>query len=195
MAAMEKVEAAEITRRWISSMVIGLNLCPFAKRVFDADTIRYVVSDVTQSARLLADLGAELEHLVAARVESAETTLLIHPNTLNDFLDFNDFLGVAEELVRDMSLEGVIQIVGFHPDFQFAGTDRAAAENYTNRSPYPMLHLLREQSVSDVAENPDELMEIPLRNIKTLNDLGAEKILERMKEAGAVAPLPYSKLH
>jgi len=178
-AALQSMDASSVidaTRRWISSIVIGLNLCPFAQRVFDADRIRFVVTDVADEIGLLADLARELEALVAAPVSAVETTLLIHPRALGDFLDYNDFLGAADESLANLGLQGTIQIASFHPNYQFAGTDADAVENYTNRSPYPMLHLLREQSISAVAEDPKALREIPRRNVETLKNLGIAKI-------------------
>lgn len=178
---MDKQAVIDGTCRWISSMVIGLNLCPFAERVFKADKIRYVVSDAREEATLLKDLADELEALASSPVSRVATTLLIHPHALRNFLDYNHFLGDGEGLVRDLGLRGTIQIAGFHPDYQFAGTDPGAVENYTNRSPYPMLHLLREQSMSDVASDPNALLEIPRRNVETLRGLGREEILEKLK--------------
>jgi hypothetical protein len=169
------------TRRWIDSMVVGLNLCPFARRVFKADLVRYVVSDARDETALLEDLAGELEALASSPRSVAETTLLIHPAALRSFLDYNDFLGPAERLVGRLGLRGTIQIASFHPDYQFAGAGPDAVENYTNRSPHPMLHLLREESVTEVASDPDELAEIPRRNAETLSRLGRERILERLR--------------
>jgi uncharacterized protein len=174
---MDKQAVIDVTRRWIASVVIGLNLCPFARRVFEGDRVRYAVSDAADEQTLLNDLAGELRALDAAPAAGVETTLLIHPHALADFLDYNDFLGDAEQLIADLGLEGTVQVASFHPDYQFAGTDRDAAENYTNRSPYPMLHLLREDSVSRAAEGPDDLLAIPERNVETLRALGREKIL------------------
>src|SRR5258708_27475816 len=139
---MDTPSVIDATRRWISSIVIGLNLCPFAQRVFDADRIRYVVSDAADESRLLADLTRELAGLVAAPISAVETTLLIHPHALGDFLDYNDFLGAADELLANLGMQGTIQIASFHPEYRFAGTEADAVENYTNRSPYPIVHLL-----------------------------------------------------
>lgn len=164
-------------------MVIGLNLCPFAGRVFGADKIRYVVSDARDTTGLLKDLAEELAALASSSRWVVETSLLIHPHVLGNFLDYNEFLGLGDRLLGDLGLRGTIQIASFHPDYQFAGTDPGAAENYTNRSPYPMLHLLREESISEVASDPNELAAIPRRNIETLRHLGREKILERLKAA------------
>jgi uncharacterized protein len=181
---MDKQTVIDGTCRWISSMVIGLNLCPFAERVFKADKIRYVVTVAQEETTLLKDLTDELKALASSPISSVETTLLIHPYALENFLDYNDFLGAGEGLVRDLGLKGTIQIAGFHPHYQFAGTDVDAVENYTNRSPYPMLHLLREQSISHVQGDPSGLLEIPRRNIETLRGLGRAKILEKLKAIG-----------
>ena len=166
------------TRRWIANVVIGLNLCPFARRVFEAGAIRYVVSKAADDRALLADLTAELRTLVSTPIETVETTLLIHPNALGDFLDDNDFLGDADECVADLGLEGVVQIASFHPSYRFAESRADDVENYTNRSPYPMLHLLREASVSAVSGDAEEMAKIPLRNVETLRRLGVERLLE-----------------
>jgi hypothetical protein len=181
---MNQQHVAETTKRWIADVVIGLNLCPFAQRVFKADTIRYAVSEAKDESALLNDLADELKFLVATDIARVETTVLIHPHTLNNFLDYNDFLSAAEQQIEDLRLQGIIQIASFHPDYQFADTAKDAVENYTNRSPYPMLHLLREESVSAVAHNPGELLEIPQGNIETLRRLGREQILQMLKDLG-----------
>ena len=167
----------DATRRWVSDVVIGLNLCPFARRPFAADLIRYVVTPAATEEALLEALAAELTTLVAAPRSVVETTLLIHPNALADFLDYNDFLATADALLSDLGFKGVIQIASFHPRYRFAGTKPDAVENYTNRSPYPMLHLLREESVSEVNRDPDALADIPARNVETLQALGRTRVL------------------
>jgi uncharacterized protein len=170
--AAESVVAA--TRRWLEAAVIGLNLCPFARAVHIRNQIRYTVSAATAPEALLADLIAELQALVAAPPEQIETTLLIHPDVLTDFLDYNYFLGVAEATVADLGLEGVIQIASFHPRYQFAGTAEDDIENYTNRSPYPLLHLLREASVERAVAAFPDAAEIYEKNIETMRALGIE---------------------
>jgi uncharacterized protein len=180
---MDHVTVIDGTRRWIASMVIGLNLCPFAKRAFDGGKIRYVVTDAADHSHLLDELARELDTLHSEPMASVETTLLIHPCFPTDFLDYNDFLGATEQLLADLGLEGTIQIASFHPAYQFAGTDADAVENYTNRSPYPMLHLLREASISAVAASPRELLDIPRRNIDVLRKLGRDTILEKLRAA------------
>ena len=178
---MEDQTVIDHTRRWISTMVIGLNLCPFARRVFEAETIRYVVCKAKDESALLADLCREMESLASTPIEAVETTLVIHPHVLGDFLDYNDFLDIAEGRLADLGFEGVLQIASFHPAYRFADVGADAVENYTNRSPYPMLHLLREESVSAVSGDADALLEIPQRNVETLRALGRKKILAMRK--------------
>ncbi len=173
-------KAVAETQRWISSMVIGLNLCPFAKRVFDGGKIHYRVSSSETAEALLEDLASELKTLTSTSIEVIETSILIHPLALTDFFSFNDFLKRANRLIDEQALRGVIQLAHFHPDYQFAEHDSNAVENYTNRSPYPMLHLLREESITRVAWAPKDLSEIPARNIETLKTLGLAKILKKL---------------
>jgi len=178
---MDKSVILEATRAWIASFVVGLNLCPFARRVMDEGRIRYKVSEAIGEEALLEDLARELQALGDASNSDVETTLLIHPQVLGDFLGFNDFLGVADQLIEDLGLRGVVQLASFHPNYQFEGTLPDDVENYTNRSPYPMLHLLLEKSITSVAGNPEELLEIPRRNIETLKRLGIEQVLKRLE--------------
>lgn len=179
---MRELQPIEVTRRWVSAVVIGLNLCPFARRVFDAGLIRYVVTAAADEADLIDALAVEVLALAEVPRSEVETTLLIHPHVLADFLDYNDFLSVADRVVRELGLRGTIQIASFHPEYQFAGTSPDAVENYTNRSPFPMLHLLREQSVTEVATDPDRLLDISRRNVETLRSLGRDEMLQRLRE-------------
>ena len=172
---MDETEIIEATRNWIATIVIGLDLCPFARRVFVDERIRYAVSAATDSESLRAELAAELRSLAAVPIDAVETAILIHPRTLTDFGDYCDFLAEADRLIKSLGLRGVIQIAGFHPDYRFADSAADAVENYTNRSPYPMLHLLREESVSKLSASSEELAEIPKRNIATLRGLGLEE--------------------
>ncbi|MBW8878091.1 MAG: DUF1415 domain-containing protein [Acidobacteria bacterium] len=167
-------EIIAITRQWLEKAVIGLNLCPFAKAVYIKDQIRYVVSEAESPEALLTELAVELQALVAADPAAIDTTLLIHPQALTDFLDYNDFLGVADAAVADLGLEGVLQIASFHPQYQFAGTATDDVENYTNRSPYPMLHLLREASVERAVAAFPDAAQIYEKNMATLRLLGHE---------------------
>jgi len=164
------------SRLWIERIVIGLNLCPFAGRVFRDDTIRFTISDAASAEGLLDDLSGELRRLIAEPIESIETAILIHPHVLQDFLDYNDFLARADERLAELALVGVVQIASFHPQYRFAGTKPDSIENFTNRSPYPMLHLLREESISKVADDPEFLAGIPTRNIAALRKLGMRKL-------------------
>lgn len=162
------------TRRWIERAVIGLNLCPFAKAVVARDQIRYVLSDATTPAALLETLGEELVLLRDTPATGIDTTLVVHPRVLADFLDYNDFLDQAEALVAELDLEGVLQVASFHPGYRFAGSAPDDIENFTNRSPHPTLRLLREDSVSRaVAAYPDPEA-ITERNAKTLQALGVD---------------------
>lgn len=171
---MNDEQVISVTRNWLEKAVIGLNLCPFARAVYAGDRIRYVVSDVTSVEGLLEALAAELEMLAEADESRLETTLLIHPQVLGDFLDYNDFLEMADQLVEELDLDGVLQVASFHPQYQFAGTEADDVGNCTNRSPYPTLHLLRESSVERaVAAHPDT-EQIYRDNIKTLRQLGRE---------------------
>lgn len=169
------------TQRWIESMVIGLNLCPFARKVFEQNTIHYVVSEARDAQTLLTELAHEMRTLAEMPSNERETTFLIHPRVLDEFFVYNDFLTIADHLLVDLDLEGVLQIASFHPEYQFAETPGDGVENYSNRSPYPMLHLLREESISAVAGDPEALLEIPPRNQRTLRELGLEKVLERLR--------------
>jgi hypothetical protein len=164
----------DATRSWLIQAVIGLNLCPFAKGVHVKDQIRYVVSQATTPEALQAELLAELKHLDEADPELLDTTLLIHPLVLQDFLDFNDFLDVVDQTVAEADLEGVLQVASFHPQYQFGGTGVDDIENYTNRSPYPVLHLLREDSIARAVAAFPEAEDIYERNMSTLRGLGIE---------------------
>ena len=162
------------TRAWVERAVIGLNLCPFAKAVHAKDRIRYAVSDARTPEELRDDLARELGRLVGAVPEAVETTLLIHPNVLTEFGQYNDFLDVADATVKAAGLAGVIQVASFHPAYQFADTTPDDVTNFTNRSPYPMLHLLREASIDlAVATGPEARM-IYQNNIETLRRLGVD---------------------
>jgi hypothetical protein len=160
------------TRSWLERAVIGLNLCPFAKAVHVKQQIRYVVSDATDEEGLLADLLFELQALADSDPEQIETTLLIHPYVLNDFLDYNDFLEVADAAVSELDLDGELQVASFHPDYQFADSHPSDIENFSNRAPYPTLHLLREESVAKAVAAFPDAAQIFDRNIETLRQLG-----------------------
>jgi hypothetical protein len=165
---------AEATRDWLETVVIGLDLCPFAKREHVNNRVRFAVTDATSELHLLQALESELQLLFGD--ELIETTLLIHPDVLGDFAAYNQFLDLADGLLAQMNLEGVFQIASFHPDYQFAGTSPGDAENYTNRSPYPTLHILREASLARAIDATPDISEVPTRNIKKMNSLSAEQL-------------------
>ena len=152
--------------------MIGLNLCPFAENPYRGNRVRFCVSEQRTAAGLLEELRSQLTQLDASKPELWETTLLIHPWVLTDFIEYNDFLGICDQVVAELDLEGVLQVASFHPQYQFAGTQPDDIENFTNRSPYPMLHLLREASVERAIEAVGDTEEIFRRNIRTLRSLG-----------------------
>lgn len=160
------------TRHWLEKAVIGLNLCPFAKAVYVKNQIRLVVSKARHADDLLEELDRELDLLVATPASEIDTTLLITPTLFDDFLDFNDFLEIAEDVVDEHELEGVVQLASFHPKFQFDGTEPDDISNYTNRAPFAILHLLREESVDRAVEAFPQADAIFETNIATLEKLG-----------------------
>lgn len=162
------------TRRWLERAVIGLNLCPFAKAVHVKGQIHYAVSAAHDSDALLADLVAELQALVSVSAEVRDTTLLMAPHCLGDFFDFNQFLAQADSALLALDLEGDIQIASFHPQYRFAGTSAHDISNYTNRAPYPTLHLLREASIDRAVESFPDPEAIFGRNMAVMNELGHE---------------------
>ncbi|MCK0162854.1 DUF1415 domain-containing protein [Marinobacter sp. S6332] len=171
---MNEGTVIQATRKWVEDVVVGYNLCPFAKRELVRDRVRFVVSDADNEESLFQSLQIELLRLDDE--PEIETTLLIHPQVLQDFPDYNEFLGAADGLLTYLDMEGIYQIASFHPDYQFADTAPDAAENYTNRSPFPMLHLLREASLESAIDNHPDVDGIPPRNIELMNKLGAEKM-------------------
>jgi len=156
-----------------------MNLCPFAKRELVNNRIRFAITEAATEEQLLTALRTELELL--ENDAAVETTLLIHANVLQDFSDYNQFLDAADALLVEMQLEGVYQVASFHPDYQFDGTDPADAENYTNRSPYPLLHVLREQSLERAIADYPDVSKIPTQNIALLNSLGGERLRELLR--------------
>ena len=162
------------TRHWVDTFVIGLNLCPFARREVDRNRLRILVSEADSALALASVLEQELDAI--RDDEAIGTTLIVHPNALADFGAYLDFLEVADQLLVETELEGDIQIASFHPDYQFAGTGPGDLSNYTNRSPYPMLHLIREADVEQAALRHPDVEGIPERNIALMNELGLEKL-------------------
>lgn len=177
------------TRAWVTHAVIGLNLCPFAKAVESKGLVRYVASDASDAAGVLAALRVELQALVAAPATQVETTVLVLPNALADFLEFNDLVGRADRLLRKLGLEGEIQLATFHPRYQFAGTTADDITNATNRAPWPSLHLLRESSIDRAVAAMPEAEAIYENNLATLKRLGPEGWQAVL--AACVADMPF----
>ena len=173
MSATDEARAVARTRAWVEQAVVGLNMCPFAKAPMAKGQIRYVLC-ATDDPRVLLDLLCdEMRTLAAADPARVETTLLVHPNVLEDFDDYNDFLGAADAALADLGFEGVLQIASFHPDYRFDGSAADDIGNATNRSPHPTLHLLREASVDRAVQAIPEAQRIVENNARTLEALGA----------------------
>lgn len=178
--AREPAALAE-TRHWLQHAVIGLNLCPFAKAVVAKQQVRMVLSDASTPEALLEQLGEELLLLRDTPAAEIDTTLLVHPDVLQDFLDYNDFLETADALVVSLGLEGELQVASFHPDYQFADSAPDDVENCTNRSPYPTLHLLREDSIERAVmayPDPDVIVARNIDTLRTLGHAGWQRILD-----------------
>jgi hypothetical protein len=165
-------EIVAATRCWLERAVIGLNLCPFAKAVFNKRQIRYAVTAACSADELLAELAQELATLAELDPDEIETTLLIHPLAMSGFNDYRFFLAEADALVKNLDLDGVIQIAGLHPGYEFAGSATDDIDNYTNRAPYPTLHLLREAGVDRAVAAFPDAADIYERNIATMRRLG-----------------------
>jgi len=161
--------------QWLDKVVIGLNLCPFAFKPYKNQQIRFSISQSTSESDLLEDLQSELNLLAESKADNIETTLLIVPNMLQDFYDYNDFLEYVDALILDNEWEGIFQVATFHPNYQFGGTEPGDAENLTNRAPYPILHLLREQSLEKAIEHYPNPELIPEHNIETVTNLTQEQ--------------------
>ncbi len=177
---LNRKKTIDSVRQWVETVVIGLNLCPFAKEELINNRIKFVVTDAATEEQLLVELQTELELL--DNDGAIETTLLIHPKVLLDFYDYNQFLDDADRLLIETGLEGVFQIASFHPDYQFGGTEPGDAENFTNRSPYPLLHLLREASLERAIASYSDPEDIPKRNIALMNKMGT-KTLEALLQS------------
>jgi hypothetical protein len=162
------------TNAWVEQVVIGLNLCPFAKPVHTKGQIDYFLSHARDETTLAADLRLAMQRLIASTPDSMDTCLLIHPWVLSDFFDYNNFLNIADEILDELELIGVLQIASFHPHYQFAGTTEDDVTNCTNRSPFPMLHLLREESLDKATAALPDANVIVDRNLNTMITLGHE---------------------
>jgi hypothetical protein len=167
-----KGNALQETRHWLQRIVIGLNLCPFAKKDYDEDRVRLVRSKEEGVEARLLELLAECQRL--DEDSTVGTTLLVYPTLLGPFEDYLDWLAMAEELLRMEGYEGVYQLASFHPQYRFEGSEAEDPANYTNRSPYPMLHLLREEELTRVLQRHPNPAQIPVRNQEVCRDLGVE---------------------
>jgi hypothetical protein len=163
-----------LTSAWLEQVVIGLNLCPFAKPVHAKGQIDYFLSHACNETTLATDLRLAMQRLIAASPETMDTCLLIHPWALSDFIAYNNFLDIADEILDDLGLIGVLQIASFHPNYQFAGTTEDDVTNCTNRSPFPLLHLLREESLDKATAALPDASVIVDRNLETMSSLGLD---------------------
>jgi uncharacterized protein len=171
LPAMEAVDPLVATQEWVEKFVIGLNLCPFAGAVAARGGIRYVLSEARDIDILYQDLLKELAYLVEVEPEVAETTVLVHPYVLQDFEAYLDFLEIVDEALEEAELDGILQVASFHPDYQFEGPPADDPSHRTNRSPYPMLHILREASVTAALDHYPDPEQIPLRNIEKMREI------------------------
>ncbi len=183
---MDHKSIIDATHRWVSDVVVGLNLCPFARRELVKERVRFEVTGASSEEALLIALQNELVHL--NEHPEVETTLLVHPAVLQDFAEYNEFLATADGLLEYLELDGIYQIASFHPDYQFGGTKPDDAENYTNRSPYPMLHLLREESLERAISGYPGAELIPGQNIELMNRLGADEMRHRLSRLSVISP-------
>jgi hypothetical protein len=170
----DDMPVVQATRQWLEKAVIGLNLCPFAKAVHVKQQVRYVVSQATSAKSLARELARELQALASAEPARTDTTLLVHPYVLEDFLDYNDFLEEADEVLVELGLDGEIQIASFHPAYQFEGTELDDITNFTNRAPYPTLHLIRESSIEQATQAFPDAADIYDTNMATMRRLGLD---------------------
>ena len=179
---MSEESVINSVRAWVDSVVVGLQLCPFAKTELDRQAVHYVLTQASNEVELLEALALEVRRLDSEFPQ--DTSLLIHPNTCQDFSDYNQFLSSAEMMLQDMGMEGVYQLASFHPQYQFAGTELNDAENYTNRSPHPMLHIINEEVMEQALKSLDDPSAVPARNIELLKSLGSEKMKQMLNACG-----------
>lgn len=181
-AVVSSATALEHIRVWLAEIVVGLNLCPFARPLLAAHKLRIEICQLTSTEDLRSAFLGELDLLQRSSEEDIATTLLVFPMALGNFQDYLDFLDDAQALLAETGLEGVVQVASFHPNYQFAGEPAAGPGHYSNRSPYPVLHLLREDMLSRVLADGADPDEIPRRNIATLEAIGTEQLQRRWRE-------------
>jgi hypothetical protein len=177
----QTIDPIAATRHWLKQVVIGLNLCPFAQKPFVKNQIRFVHFEGSAESDLEELFEREAKLLMEKPPSEIETTLIIHPNCGTDFYTYLDLVDRMQDIIVEQDLEGEVQVASFHPDYQFAGTQKDDLENYTNRSPFPMLHLIREESLEEALEHYENPEQIPANNIKKMNELGLEKILKLLE--------------
>lgn len=175
----------EQTQAWVRSFIVGMNVCPFAQREVERDSVRYVVVRSKQSSVALEELMAEINFL--DQNPQVETTLMIFPTMFGEFIQYLDFVDAAEELMFEQGCEGVYQLATFHPKYCFAGAEEDDVSNYTNRSPYPMLHIIREESMEKAIEYYGDTAAIPERNIELMEATGKEALTTLMQQCMKVA--------
>jgi hypothetical protein len=172
-------EIVALSRQWVETIVVGLNLCPFAAPVVRNDTLRYAVTDAESMEALASNFLQELNLIQEKDEKEIATTLVIMPRAVADFYDYLDLLAYFEDLLAKSGLAGVFQLASFHPAYLFAGVEPDDLSHWTNRSPFPMIHIIREGQMSRVLRHYDNPEEIPERNIKLLRELGREGLVER----------------
>ena len=172
----------EQTVNWITEFVIGHNLCPFAKKVMIQQQYNCIVNENTDEETLLLAFARELKILEDSDAKMIDTAFFVMPNAFKEFEDYLIFVDMANAVLVDLELEGIFQLATFHPLYQFAGTEMTDAENFTNRSPYPMIHFLREESVENAVANYPNVDEIPMNNIEKMETLGAEALAKQLKK-------------
>lgn len=178
---MNNAAALRASRRWVEEVVVGLHLCPFAATPLKLGQVRFEVCQASEADTIYGDLLTEMETLLSLPEEEAETSLFIVPNGLSNFDDYLDLLYSADEAIPAAGLDGVLQLASFHPDYCFEGAERDDPANYTNRSPYPMFHLIREASLVKAIEGYPDSEQIPQRNIEKLRELGLEEMHRRLQ--------------
>ena len=182
VAAVEQATVEGRIRAWLAEFVVGLNLCPFARPLLGADNLRIAISNETEPGGLRRDLLQELDLLQRSTEAQIATTLLAFTAALGEFDDYLDFLGEAQDLLVEAGLEGVVQLASFHPHYLFAGEAADGASHYSNRSPYPLVHLLREDMLTRILADGADPDEIPARNIATLEGIGVDGLAQRWRD-------------
>lgn len=173
---MDNSQVIKTVQNWVEEFIIGYNICPFAKKVFVTLRIKYILNTSTNDEQILQAFLKELQWLSTTDSKEIDTTLFILTNAFLDFEHYLNFIHIIEVMIEQLDYEGVFQVATFHPNYQFEGTQPTDAENFTNRAPFPIIHILREESVEKAIENYPNPEAIPERNIDLMNKMGAEKL-------------------